>query len=82
MDRSNIWREMKKLCVSTGIEEKKVFPHNLRSLFARTYYNMKHDITKLADILGHASIDTTRIYVRESGLSHERLLEQLGLICV
>ncbi len=82
MDRSNIWREMKKLCASTEVEKKKVFPHNLRSLFARTYYSIKHDITKLADILGHSNIDTTRIYVRESGRAHERLLEQLGLVFV
>jgi len=80
MDRSNIWRAMKKLCQSAGVNTGKVFPHNLRKLFARTFYSIGKDIAKLADILGHSSIDTTRIYIISTGLEHRRIIERLGLI--
>ncbi len=79
LDRSNIWRDMKALCESAGVEPKKVFPHNLRHLFARTYYNIEMDLSRLADILGHTSINTTRIYTMESGAVHAAQVEQLGL---
>ena len=80
VDRSNIWSEMKRLCKAAGVDAKKVFPHNLRHLFARTFYRMEKDIAKLADLLGHASIDTTRIYIMESGREHERQIERMGLV--
>lgn len=80
LDRSNIWRDMKKLCRSAGVDEKKVFPHNLRHLFARTYYALEKDLSRLADILGHSSVNTTRIYTVESGAVHQRQLERMGLI--
>ena len=80
VDRSNVWTEMKRLCSIAGVEAKKVFPHNLRHLFARAFYRLNHDIAKLADLLGHSSIDTTRIYIMESGREHERLVERLGLV--
>ncbi|OUQ15954.1 tyrosine-type recombinase/integrase [Lachnoclostridium sp. An138] len=79
-DRSNIWREMKALCREAGVSPGKVFPHNLRHLFARTYYNMKKDIAKLADILGHSSINTTRIYIISTGREHQRQISRLGLV--
>ncbi|HJB14424.1 MAG TPA: tyrosine-type recombinase/integrase [Candidatus Blautia excrementipullorum] len=79
-DRSNIWREMKALCREAGVSPGKVFPHNLRHLFARTYYNMKKDIAKLADILGHSSINTTRIYIISTGREHQRQIGRLGLV--
>ena len=80
LDRSNIWHEMKALCRAAGIEPSKVFPHNLRHLFARTVYTMEKDIVRLADLLGHSSIDTTRIYTISSGAEHARKLERLGLV--
>ena len=80
LDRSNIWRDMKQLCGSAGVEPGKVFPHNLRHLFARTYYLLERDLSRLADILGHSSINTTRIYTAESGGIHARQLERMGLI--
>ena len=80
VDRSNIWGEMKRLCAGAGVERRKVFPHNLRHLFAITFYNLDKDIAKLADLLGHASIETTRIYVMESGDRHIRQVEKLGLV--
>ena len=80
MDRSNIWREMKKLAMLAGVEKKKVFPHNLRHLFARMYYSQEKDLLRLSEVLGHSSIDTTRIYTMESGKSHLRQLEQLDLL--
>ena len=80
LDRSNIWRDMKKLCRSANVEAGKVFPHNLRHLFARTYYSQEKDLSRLADILGHSSVDTTRIYTVESGAIHARQVERLGLI--
>lgn len=80
VDRINVWREMKKLCDDTGIDSKKVFPHNLRHLFAVTYYSQQKDVVRLADILGHASINTTRIYTIESGDTHRKQLDMLGLV--
>lgn len=80
LDRSNIWRDMKALCESAGVEPDKVFPHNLRHLFAQTYYSVEKDLSRLADILGHSNVSTTRIYTAESGLVHARQMERLGLI--
>ena len=80
LDRSNIWRDMKRLCESAGVDPEKVFPHNLRHLFARTYYSIEKDISRLADILGHSNIDTTRIYTIESGKIHARQVERMGLV--
>lgn len=80
MDRSNVWREMKKLCKEANVSSKKVFPHNLRHLFARTFYKMEKDIAKLADILGHSSINTTRIYIVSTGSEHRERMESMRLI--
>ena len=80
LDRSNIWHDMKALCREAGVAESKVFPHNLRHLFARTYYALEKDIVRLADILGHSSINTTRIYTMESGTAHRRQLEKMRLV--
>lgn len=80
MNRSNIWSEMKKLCSIANVNPSKVFPHNLRKLFARTFYGIEKDIAKLADILGHSTIDTTRIYIMSSGNEHRRKIERLGLV--
>lgn len=80
LDRSNIWADMKKLCQSAGVSCDKVFPHNLRHLFARTYYSIQKDVVRLADILGHSSISTTRIYTMESGEVHRRQIQKLGLL--
>lgn len=82
VDRSNICKEMKKLCQEAKVDESKVFPHNLRHLFAKTFYNMNQDIAKLANILGHSSIDTTRIYIRETSREYARLLEKMQLVMV
>ena len=80
LDRSNIWRDMKQLCESAGVEPGKVFPHNLRHLFARAYYTLEKDLSRLADILGHSSVNTTRIYTMESGAVHARQMERMGLV--
>lgn len=80
LDRSNIWRDMKRLCDSAGVEPGKVFPHNLRHLFARCFYRVSRDVAKLADVLGHSSIETTRIYLISTGAEHARTLDQLRLI--
>ena len=80
LDRSNIWHDMKALCREAGVADSKVFPHNLRHLFARTYYALEKDIVRLADILGHSSINTTRIYTMESGAVHRRQLEKMRLV--
>lgn len=80
LDRSSIWRQMKQLCKAAGVKESKVFPHNLRKLFARTFYGIEKDIAKLADILGHSSINTTRIYIMTTGIEHRRKIECLGLV--
>ena len=80
MDRSNIWREMKQLCERAHVKMSKVFPHNLRKLFAKSFYNLEKDIAKLADVLGHSNINTTRIYIMTSGAEHMRKIERLGLV--
>lgn len=80
LDRSNLWAQMKGLCAAAGVKPSKVFPHNLRKLFARTFYSMEKDIAKLADLLGHSSINTTRIYIMTSGAEHRRKMERLGLV--
>lgn len=80
LDRSNIWRDMKALCESAGVTPGKVFPHNLRHLFARTYYTLEKDLSRLADILGHSNVNTTRIYTVEYGDVHARQMERMGLI--
>ena len=81
LSRKQIWAEMKALCQAAGVEPAKVFPHNLRHLFATVFYQACRDIAKLADVLGHSSIETTRIYLRTAGAEHARQLERLGLIC-
>ena len=80
MSRTNIWREMKDLCKEAGVNPNKVFPHNLRHLFARVFYGIEKDIAKLADILGHSSINTTRIYIITTGTEHRRKMENMRLI--
>ncbi len=80
LDRSTIWKMMKALCESAGVEKEKVFPHNLRHLFARTYYSIQKDIVRLADILGHSSVNTTRIYTMETYEVHCRQIQKLGLL--
>lgn len=80
LDRSNIWKMMKALCESAGVSREKVFPHNLRHLFARTFYSLQKDIVRLADILGHSSVNTTRIYTMETGETHRRQIQKLGLL--
>ena len=80
LDRSNIWKMMKALCESAGVARAKVFPHNLRHLFARTFYSNQKDIVRLADILGHSSVNTTRIYTMETGETHRRQIQKLGLL--
>ncbi len=80
LDRSAIWKMMKSLCDSANVSKEKVFPHNFRHLFARTYYSLQKDIVRLADILGHSSIETTRIYTVENGDVHRRQIQSLGLL--
>ena len=80
VSRTAVWRDMKALCAAANVPEEKVFPHNLRHLFARTFYGMEKDIAKLADILGHSSIDTTRIYIASTGEEHRRRMEMLHLV--
>lgn len=80
VSRKQIWREMKALCKKAGVESSKVFPHNLRHLFATVFYKACRDIVKLADVLGHSSINTTRIYLMTTGAEHARQLEKLGLV--
>jgi site-specific recombinase XerD len=80
LDRSNIWREMKNLCERAGVDKNKVFPHNLRHLFAYTFYALEKDIVRLADILGHSDLSTTQRYTMTSGDEHERQINRLGLL--
>ncbi len=80
VNRTNIWKEMKTLCKAAEVSEKKVFPHNLRHLFARVFYQVEKDIAKLADILGHSSINTTRIYMASSGCEHLRCMEKMKML--
>ena len=80
LSRTNIWREMKSLCIEAEVNPEKVFPHNLRHLFARVFYGIEKDIAKLADILGHSSINTTRIYIISTGTEHRQRMERMRLI--
>lgn len=80
VDRSNIWKMMKSLCACAGVKPSKVFPHSFRHLFARCFYAINRDIAKLADILGHSNINTTRIYIISSGREHRRHMDALGLV--
>ena len=80
MSRTNIWREMKNLCLEAEVSPTKVFPHNLRHLFARVFYGIEKEIAKLADILGHSSINTTRIYIISTGTEHRRRMENMRLV--
>ena len=80
MDRSNIWVAMKKLCEDAKVDGKKVYPHNLRHLFALTYYRMQKDVVRLADILGHSNIETTRIYTMTSGKEYQKSLSKMDLV--
>ena len=80
LDRSHIWKMLKDLCETAGVSKDKVFPHNFRHLFARTYYSLQKDIVRLADILGHSSVNTTRIYTIETGEIHRRQIQKLGLL--
>lgn len=80
LDRSNIWKMMKSLCKMADVASKKVFPHNLRHLFARTFYTIRKDVFRLADILGHSNINTTRIYTMEPGDVHCKQIQELGLL--
>lgn len=80
MSRKQIWAEMKAICEAAGVAPSKVFPHNLRHLFARTFYRVCRDVAKLADVLGHSSIETTRIYLISTGAEHAKMLEHLGLV--
>ena len=79
LDRSNIWRDMKGICASADVAPEKVFPHNLRHLFARTYYKLEKDLFRLADILGHSNVNTTRIYTMESGTIHAHQIDRMRL---
>lgn len=80
ISRTNIWREMKALCEEANVNPQKVFPHNLRHLFARVFYDIEKDIAKLADVLGHSSINTTRIYIISTGTEHRQRMERMRLI--
>ena len=80
LSRKQIWAEMKSVCSRAKVADSKVFPHNLRHLFARTFYKVCRDVTKLADVLGHSSIETTRIYLMSTWFEHAQALERLQLI--
>ena len=80
LDRCSIWRQMKALCERAGVAASKEFPHNLRHLFARTFYRVHRDIVKLADLLGHSNINTTRIYTISTGAEHRKKIECLRLV--
>ena len=81
LSRQQIWAQMKSVCEAAGVEPEKVFPHNLRHLFARTFYRETKDVVKLADVLGHSNISTTRIYLISTEKEHRRALESLKLVC-
>ena len=78
--RRQVWAEMKRLCAKAGVEPGKVFPHNLRHLFATAFYQHCKDLARLADVLGHTSVDTTRVYLLTTGGEHRQALERLGLV--
>ena len=81
LSRRQIWAEMKALCARAGVAASKVFPHNLRHLFARTFYRVCRDVVQLADVLGHSSVETTRIYLASTGVEYVRRMDRLGLVC-
>lgn len=81
LGRRQVWRQMKALCAAAGVEQSKVYPHNLRHLFAVSFYAVSHDLARLADVLGHSSIETTRIYLTTTGSEHRRTLNSLRLVC-
>lgn len=81
LSRKQIWHEMKRVANQAGVARSKVFPHNMRHIFARTYYQQCKDIARLADVLGHSSIETTRVYIMDSGAECERQIERLGIVC-
>lgn len=80
LDRSTVWKMLKNLCESANVARSKVFPHNFRHLFARTFYSLQKDIVRLADILGHSSVNTTQIYTIETGEIHIKQIQRLGLL--
>ena len=80
VSRQSIWTRMKALCEAAGVERSKAFPHNLHSLFARSFYGSCHDVVRLADVLGHSSIETTRSYLMSTGKEYLRQLDKLGLV--
>lgn len=80
LNRKQIWAEMKQLCKAAGVEASKVFPHNLHHLFATAFYRVTRDIAKLADVLGHSSVETTRIYLLSTGEEHIRQLDRMGFV--
>ena len=80
LDRSEIWKQMKRICRIAGVQSEKVYPHNLRKLFARTFYRKEQDLAMLADLLGHSSLDTTRLYIKSTGQEHKKKMEGLKLI--
>lgn len=80
INRTNVWREMKALCKQANVNSDKVFPHNLRNLFAKTFYKLEKDIAKLTDILGHSSINTTKIYIISTGYEHLKRMENMRLV--
>lgn len=80
ISRTVVWREMKSLAEVTGVGSEKIYPHALRKLFARSYYEKEKDVSKLADLLGHSSVDTTRIYIMSTGIEHKKSIEKLGLV--
>lgn len=82
LDRTNIWRKMKKICIKAGMNPDKVFPHNFRHLFARTFYEEEKDIVKLADVLGHSSTNTTRIYTMDNGYKHMEAMNRVAKLMI
>ena len=80
LSRRQIWAEMKRLCKAAGVAPSKVFPHNLRHLFARTFYRVCRDVVKLADVLGHSNVETTRIYLISTGAEHAKVLDRMHLL--
>ena len=81
LSRKQIWAEMKSVCAAAGVAPSKVFPHNLRHLFARAFYRRTRDVAQLADVLGHSSLSTTRIYLITTGAEHQKALDALRLVC-
>jgi len=80
ISRTTVWRQMKQICERARVDPQKVFPHNLRHLFARTFYDIEKDLAKLSDILGHSSINTTRIYISTTAAQHREKMEQMHLV--